>query len=107
MRVWDLPPRILCREHLLGEHRELHAVYSIILNSKKGYSHHPETIRWVGKLPALKIRHEQIVKEMERRGYKHHSPLIDALGESVQNKFVNTIEEQKQILKNKHCECRI
>jgi hypothetical protein len=24
MRIWDLPPERLCRQHLLGEHREGH-----------------------------------------------------------------------------------
>jgi hypothetical protein len=106
MRIWDLKAKNLCREHLLGEHRELHAIYSIILNNKKGYSRHPETLRWIGKLPALKIRHEVIVVEMERRGYKHNSALKDTIGEFVQNKFINTIKEQKQIIKDKHCDCR-
>ena len=30
MRTWDIPPEKLCRQHLLGEHRELHAIWSII-----------------------------------------------------------------------------
>ena len=35
MRVWDISPKILCQKHLIAEHRELHAVYSIILKNKK------------------------------------------------------------------------
>ncbi len=30
MRIWDIPPKLLCRNHLLGEHRELHAIWSIL-----------------------------------------------------------------------------
>jgi len=41
MRIWDIPPRKLCRNHLLGEHRELHAIWSILIRSKKGYLKHP------------------------------------------------------------------
>ncbi|MDE2290794.1 MAG: pyrimidine dimer DNA glycosylase, partial [Elusimicrobia bacterium] len=79
MRVWDLPPRILCRQHLLGEHRELHAVWAVLTQGQEGYSRHPETLRWVGRLKALFARHEELVAEMGRRGYRHASPLARAL----------------------------
>jgi hypothetical protein len=46
MRIWDIPPRALCRQHLLGEHRELHAVWAVLTQGKSGYSRHPETLRW-------------------------------------------------------------
>ena len=75
MRIWDLEPACLCRSHLLGEHRELHAVWAILTQDKRGYRHHPETRRWEGKLAALYRRHEALVAEMTRRGYRHASPL--------------------------------
>jgi hypothetical protein len=65
MRIWDLPSKRLCRNHLLGEHRELHAIWSVLVNGKKGYSRHPETLRWKGKLKALFGRHEALVMENE------------------------------------------
>nr|WP_320015958.1 pyrimidine dimer DNA glycosylase/endonuclease V [uncultured Desulfobacter sp.] len=37
MRIWDLHPGYLNRRSLLGEHRELHGMASIIVNGKKGY----------------------------------------------------------------------
>ena len=49
MRIWDVPVGCLCRMHLLGEHRELHAVWNIITLGKRGYSTHPETKRWIGE----------------------------------------------------------
>lgn len=109
MRVWDVPPRVLCRNHLLGEHRELHAVWSVITKNKKGYSLHPETIRWRGRLLALYYRHEELVREMISRGYSHKSPLDKrrATGRSIQDVFVDTISEQRRILKNKKCSCKI
>lgn len=64
MRVWDIPPGFLCRKHLLGEHREIHSVFTVIDQDREGYSKHPETLRWVGKLAALKARHDEIVAEM-------------------------------------------
>jgi hypothetical protein len=109
MRIWDIPPERLCRNHLLGEHRELHAVWSILVNKKKGYANHPETLRWEGKLKALFFKHNIISKEMIKRGYQHKSPLnIDfATGIDIQDIFVDTIEDQIKILRNKKCNCKV
>ena len=109
MRIWDLPPEILCRNHLLGEHRELHAVWSILTKNRKGYSHHPEVLRWKGRLRALYLRHELLVSEMTDRGYRHMSPLDRSLarGRAVQDRFVNSYKEQIKILKAKGCVCRV
>ncbi len=107
MRIWDIEPKFLCREHLLGEHRELHAIWNILTKNKKGYSKHPETLRWIGKLKALFLRHEKLVEEMKRRGYKHNSNLDKKLakGKHIQDEFINTIDEQKELLKHKKCKC--
>jgi hypothetical protein len=75
---------------------------------KGGYYRHPETLRWVGKLKALYNRHELLVEEeFKRRGYKHHTPLDRRLaqGKKKQDFFINTIKEQKEILKRKPCPC--
>jgi len=109
MRIWDLPPKILCKQHLLGEHRELHAIWIVITKNKKGYSKHPETKRWVGKLKALYLRHKKLVLEMKNRGYLHRSPLNKKLatGQSIQKIFINTLSEQKNILRAKKCQCKL
>ena len=109
MRIWDLPPHLLCKNHLLGEHRELHAMWVVITENKKGYSKHPETLRWHGKLKAMYLRHEKLVYEMKSRGYNHNSPLDErmAMGNEIQDSFVNTISEQIDILKNKNCDCKL
>lgn len=76
MRVWDqIAPARLCRQHLLGEHRELHCIFTVLAKRKKGYSQHPETLRWKRHLRALSHRHRLLVKEMTRRGYNHKSPI--------------------------------
>ncbi len=107
VRIWDISPQILCRNHLLGEHRELHAIWTILTKGKTGYSFHPETLRWAGKLPALYIRHEELVREMKNRGYNHNSPLDKkhAIGSRKQTKFVHSIEQQITILRSKDCKC--
>ena len=109
MRIWDIPPEKLCRQHLLGEHRELHAIWNIISKDKKGYSNHPETKRWKGKLKALYNRHEKLVDEMKKRGYNHNSSLEASLavGKEYQSEYVDSIDSQIQILKNKMCECKV
>ncbi|MFC1594160.1 pyrimidine dimer DNA glycosylase/endonuclease V [Candidatus Omnitrophota bacterium] len=109
MRVWDIATKKLCRQHLLGEHRELHAIWSILTKNKKGYARHPETVRWKGKLKALYMRHEKLVKEMNHRGYKHNSQLAAhlATGRALQREYVDSPEQQKKILKRKQCNCRI
>lgn len=109
MRIWDISPSILCRNHLLGEHRELHAMWNIITEKKKGYSKHPETLRWKGKLKAMYLRHENLVAEMTKRGYNHNSPLDKrkAIGKSTQDVFVDIPSKQIRILKQKGCDCQI
>ncbi|MEM3671072.1 MAG: pyrimidine dimer DNA glycosylase/endonuclease V [Thermoprotei archaeon] len=109
MRIWDLDPSVLCDRHLLGEHRELHAIWSVIANNKKGYAKHPETERWRGKLAALYERHEALVKEFSARGFRHNSPLnkTQATGLSVQDTYVDTVTDQIMILRKKGCKCRV
>jgi hypothetical protein len=75
MRIWDLHPGFLNRQSLLGEHREIHAIHAILSQGKKGYSRHPETLRWRGRLAALWLRHQQVAAEMRLRGFNHFSPL--------------------------------
>lgn len=109
MRIWDVPPRMLCRNHLLGEHNELHAIWSVITGGRKGYARHPEVMRWRGRLRALYSKHDQIVVEMARRGWNHRSPLDRrrASGSARQTVKVDSIVEQRRILRAKGCECRI
>jgi hypothetical protein len=107
MRIWDIPPKYLCRKHLIAEHGELHALWSIIVNKKKGFSHHPETGRWRGKLKALYLRHDDLIKEIKKRGYGHNSPLNERLvkGTIKQTIYLDSKKKQKIILKNKLCDC--
>jgi hypothetical protein len=109
MRIWDIPPHQLCSQHLLGEHRELHAVWVILTQGKRGYSRHPETLRWQGKLKALYNRHREQVKEMQKRGFRHYSPLDPLLanGKAKQSEILDSIEQQTRILGKKNCNCRV
>ena len=107
MRIWDVEPALLCRQHLLGEHRELHGLWNILTLGLKGYSRHPETLRWEGKLAALYDRHEALVQEMARRGFRHASPLDKrrARGSRKQDVFIDSPAQQRRLLKAKPCDC--
>ncbi len=109
MRVWDIHSKHLCGKHLLAEHRELHGLWNILTKhgAKGGYSKHPETLRWVGKANALYKRHKDLVREFDKRGYNHCTSLDKnmAKGSGDQDVFIDTIKEQKLILKNKPCAC--
>ena len=94
---------------MLGEHRELHGLWNVLTQGKRGYARHPETRRWRGKLHALYLRHEALVGELERRGYRHASALDATLGigSSMQDEYVDTLDEQRAILRAKGCDCQV
>jgi Pyrimidine dimer DNA glycosylase len=107
MRIWDLEPRFLCDRHLLGEHRELHAVWTVLSEGKRGYANHPETGRWRGRLAALYARHELQVEEMQQRGFSHRSPLDPKLatGDSSQPELLDPLSVQRDRLRRRGCGC--
>jgi len=80
-----------------------------LTKNKKGYSGHPETIRWRQKLAALYLRHKKLVEEIEKRGYRHKSALNSKLatGSRKQDIFIDSREKQRKILKSKNCGCRV
>ena len=63
-------PRIMCRQHLLGEHAEIHMFIGTIDrgNSVKGYLD-----KGLLEIHSLYERHNALVKEMKRRNYRHYS----------------------------------
>jgi len=105
MRIWDIHPGYLNRQSLLGEHRELHGLVSIIVNGKKGYSHHPETMRWVGYGWAIKQRHRELVCEMVLRGYADKSPVKTRSNKgNWPSLYIDKPHIQFQLLKEKYKE---
>lgn len=107
MRVWDLPPQKLCREHLLGQHFEIHVMWSALVGGKKGWRNHPETRRWESHLGALRRKHDETVEEMLKRGYNHESPL-DNSTERMDREYpdpITPVEEQERILNELNCDC--
>src|SRR5699024_495287 len=103
MRIWDVSPGYLNRQSLLGEHRELHRLVSILVNNKKGYSQHPETLRWVGYGWALRMRHQQISAEMALRGYCDNTPVtLDENPSQWPSTFIDAPAQQYALLQEKY-----
>jgi hypothetical protein len=72
MRMWMVDPRVMCRSHLLGEHAEIHMFIGAISRrqSVDGYLK-----KGLLEVHSLFARHEELVEEMKRRGYRHCSDL--------------------------------
>ncbi|MBS3810174.1 MAG: DUF1722 domain-containing protein [Desulfobacterales bacterium] len=103
MRIWDIQPGYLNSRSLLGEHRELHAIVSIIVNCKKGYARHPETMRWRGHQWALMQRHRILAEEMDLRGYREKSPVCLPTGAGPwPDGYLDTPDQQFDILARKY-----
>lgn len=84
MRLWKVDPSKLCRNHLLGEHNEMHSFVGTINKWKKGGKGAMKDFvgsRFVTdglvEVHYIKQRHEELVAEMEKRGMNHKSPLPD------------------------------
>lgn len=69
MRMWMVDPRILCRQHLLGEHNEIHKHRHVF---EKQYSIAGRYSQIEPK--SMKARHDKLAAEMLRRGFCHRSP---------------------------------
>jgi len=72
MRDWKLPPKMMCRKHLLGNHVELHMAIGSMRRGRSLAGHIA-----LGQLEVHNIvkHHGRIAQEMLARGYQHLSPM--------------------------------
>ena len=72
MRMWNVETSGMCDQHLLGEHVECHMFVGTLNKGKsvKGY-----VDNGLVEVHNIKKRHEEIVKEMKKRGMNHKSEL--------------------------------
>jgi hypothetical protein len=75
VRIWCVPVSELDRQHLLGEHAELHCIVGALQGKYKAYQNHPQTQRFKNHIEQLYARHAEQVTEMQSRGYQHKSTL--------------------------------
>ena len=73
MRMWMVDPKLMCRQHLLGEHNEVHSFVGTI---KKGISLKGYIEKELLESRSLQKRHDELVEEMKNRGWNHKSNLV-------------------------------
>jgi len=83
-------PKIMCRQHLLGEHVEHHMFVGTI---NKGISIAGYLRDNLLEPASLHNRHAALVKEMEARGYDHRSPLPSHIPFRLEEAFVQIDKE--------------
>lgn len=110
MRIWhpSLLPK-LCPKHFVAVWREALGAYSIIVNNKPGYRHHPAVKEYMNRPDKLWNVLQKIKKESIRRGYnfKELPPPPDLkLCYGTKGRW-QTIEEQIEVLKSKGCNCKV
>ena len=71
--MWMVSPRLMCRKHLLGEHVEIHMLVGSL---RKGINLDGFFENKLIEIHNIERRHEQLVREMKRRGFRHASPLV-------------------------------
>ncbi|UCE16593.1 MAG: hypothetical protein JSV12_03015 [Candidatus Bathyarchaeota archaeon] len=95
-------PRIMCRQHLLGEHAEIHMLIETISrgNSVKGYLD-----KGLLEVHSLYNRHDELVKEMKRRNYRHYSAISKKWKQTNIMGSVNREKNLEQLI-NRCSRCR-
>lgn len=72
MRMWMIPPYLMCDKHILGEHGEIHKHKHNFVKKHNmgGRLASPSQIDPVN----MESRHDELVEEMIRRHMNHYSP---------------------------------
>lgn len=101
MRMWMVEPKIMCMKHLLGEHVELHMFHGTL---KKGGNINGYVLKGLVEPFSIPRRHIELVREMERRGYKHKTALemesntLEYLSNQYKTAKVNVETSRKELV---------
>lgn len=89
----------MCREHLLGEHVEIHMLAGSLAMKRnlQGFLK-----RGLIEPSSLKTRHDELALEMERRGFRHSSPIVSLpdssyLGE-IHERVVDSRKSREELI---------
>jgi hypothetical protein len=88
-------PRIMCRQHLLGEHAEIHMFIGTI-NRKKSIEGYLQ--KGLLEVHNLASRHNELVEEMKRRGYQHHSEVEEKWKTASEAGFVDRKSNLEELI---------
>jgi len=97
MRMWMIEPKLMCRQHLLGEHVESHMFVGSINKHKKLSGFVKKNCL---EFKAIKSRHDALVAEMKARGYNHNSPLPEITNYNYPDAILNSKVNKEQSLKD-------
>jgi len=84
-------PKIMCKNHLLGEHSEIHL---FVWNINAGHSVKGYIDKGLLETHNLYNRHEELAHELRQRGYKHNSELD---GKWKMAKNAGSIDREKSL----------
>lgn len=84
-------PRIMCRQHLLGEHAEIHMFIGTI---SKGHSVEGYLDKGLLEVHSLYDRHDELVKEMKCRNYRHCSAISKKW---KQTNMIGSVDREKSL----------
>lgn len=93
-RMWMGDPSEMCGNHLLGEHKEIH---QLVGSLKRGLGVKGYIRNNCIEIGSIQKRHDELVTEMLKRGWKHESP-IPYQEEIIQYTKHLTPEEVKYIV---------
>ena len=100
--MWMLEPSLLCRQHLLGEHKELHMLAGSINRGKRLGRFITDKLVDPSSLVA---RHAAVAAEMTARGYNHASPLPEVATDLLEQ-VVLDLEANRSDLLGRCASCR-
>lgn len=104
-RMWMIDPKIMCRQHLLGEHKEIHQLLGSL---KSGHSIKGYLDKGLVEPQNIFERHAKLSNEMLIRGFSHNSEVsredFEAINKAPECR-VNREESKKELL-NRCSECK-
>lgn len=101
MRMFNVDVTKMCNKHLLGEHVEMHMFVGTI---KKGISIKGYIDKGLVEVNNISKRHNELVKEMKKRGMSHKTEIVDTEDWLPEGK-VNSVANEWE-LKNRCKECK-
>lgn len=93
MRMWGIDPKLLCRNHLLGEHNEIHKHRNIFVKHYKITNRISPVVQIEPE--NMEKRHNELAAEMIARNYNHKSPY-------EQPDLSHLMEEERFAVVDKH-----
>lgn len=106
MRMWLVDPEVMCRKHLLGEHVEMHMYLGSMKQRKAMLGYLAKNLL---EPSVLYNRHEELAAEIERRGWKHNSPMdpaeVSSATRYLGNYAMSIAVDKKAALDELHLRC--